>query len=101
MSNVVDNPILNEPYVEPTRYWDFSGPAPQTIEGRRPAGYFGTVRTELAAGPVAAHEQVLLGLVNEIRRRVGEWHKARWPGVTPITRDLLEHWSRADRRPLF
>jgi type III restriction enzyme len=100
--NVVESPILNSPFEEPRRYYDFSGPTPRVDEGRRSAGYHGTARTErMGEGPVAAHMFFPLHLVNEIRGRVAEWRARGYPGVTPVTRDLLEHWHRPDRRPLF
>lgn len=33
-----------------------------------------------------------LVLVNAIRMRLEEWRKAEYPGVTSVTRRLLEHW---------
>jgi type III restriction enzyme len=29
---------------------------------------------------------VVLGLVDDIRERVGQWREAGWPGVTIVTR---------------
>jgi len=104
MPNAVDNPIINSPFEAPTSHWDFSGLTPRRAEGRRPAGYYGTLRTEQAEGPVAQHEFLPINLVNEIRPRVDEWRAKRWAGVTNVTRDLLEYWTRPDRkgiRPLF
>lgn len=39
---VVDNPILNRPYVAPTRHWRFdeAGITDEVVVGRRPSGYF-------------------------------------------------------------
>ncbi len=101
MPNVVDNPILNSPFVAPTRHWDFSGLSPQTRDGRRAAGYYGALRTESAAGPTIQHELLPLALANQIRARVDEWRAGGYRGATPVTRDLLEHWSRERHRPLF
>lgn len=33
-----------------------------------------------------------LELVNRIRERLDEWREAGWPGVTSVTRQLLEFW---------
>lgn len=101
MANAVENPILNPPFTEPKQHYDFSGPEPRVVSGRRAAGYFGVPRTEKVSGALASHEFFPLPLVNDLRHRVDEWRARRWPGVTPITRDLLEHWHRPDRRPLF
>ena len=97
--NAVDNPILNSPFEEPRRHYDFSGPVPRIVEGRRPAGYHGLPRTEQAHGAVAAHEFFPLPLVNDVRERA--WRAAGYPNVTRTTRDLLDHWNRPERRPLF
>lgn len=99
--NAVDNPILNSPFAEPARHYDFSGQLPRIVEGRRPAGYHGVPRTEQARGAIASQAFLPLPLVNDIRERVKAWRERGYPNVTTTTRDLLEHWSRADRRPLF
>ncbi|AKF03415.1 BPTD_3080 family restriction endonuclease [Sandaracinus amylolyticus] len=100
--NAVDNPILNSPFHEPTRYWDFSGPSARVGEGRRPAGYTGLARTE-RAGDVAhaQQQQILLHTVNDIRARVKEWRARNYPNVSRTTRDLLDHWNDPARRPIF
>ena len=41
-----------------------------------------------------------LDLVNLIRDRVDQWRAAGWPGVTIVTRRLLEHWNDATAREL-
>jgi type III restriction enzyme len=42
-------------------------------------------------------EFVPLELVNTIRERVKAWRERGYPGVTPITRQLLQHWNNPDR----
>ncbi len=103
--NAVDNPILNSPFEEPRRYYDFSGITPRIIEGRRQAGYHGTLRTDQMRDAAIRHEFFPLPIVNEVRRRVSEWRARNYPGVTPTTRDLLDHWNRSrdssERRLFF
>jgi type III restriction enzyme len=41
----VDQPIINDPYQEPTRYWLYESGQPKVVEGPRPAGYYMTPRT--------------------------------------------------------
>lgn len=101
MSNAVDNPILNSPWREPACHWDFRQSPPKRVDGRRPAGYHGTVRTEQMSGAQATHPFFELKAVNEIRHRVASWRDRRYPNVTSVTRDLLDHWQRPDRQPLF
>lgn len=45
MSLLVENPILNSPFAEPTRYWAYEEGQPVLKEGRRPAGYYFKART--------------------------------------------------------
>lgn len=100
--NAVENPVLNSPFAEPTRHFDFSGPATRIVDGRRRAGYYGIPRTDrMADAAMSQHELIDLPLVNEIRARVKAWHERGYPGVTSTTRDLLDHWNRAERTPLF
>ena len=99
--NAVDNPILNSPFAEPARHFDFSGPQARIVEGRRQAEYYGTLRTDAIGEASGRPSAIELTLVNEIRRRVAEWRGRRYQGVTPTTRDLLDHWSRPDRKALF
>ena len=44
-----------------------------------------------------------LPLVNEIRSRVGEWRTKDYPGITSVTRRLLEHWNdqKARQYPFY
>ena len=107
MNLAVDQPILNSPFKEPTRYWIYDQQTKQAVvmEGRRPAGYYFRARRRPDEGQLSflAEEQfVQLELVNAIRQRVGEWRKDGYPGATPITRQLLNWWARPDReRRLF
>jgi type III restriction enzyme len=100
---VEGNPIINDPFAEPTRHWHFSGLIPEVKEGRRIAGY-------LAASPDGelkiTDEIIGFELVNEIRDRVRKWRDDGYQGSTVITRDLLRHWFDDERknnntRPFF
>lgn len=102
MSLAVDNPIVNSPFEEPTRYWAYEEGQPVLKEGRRPAGYYLKARTRGPQGALLAEEFVPLDLVNDIRARVKKWREAGYPGITPVTRRLLHHWSLPEReRRLF
>lgn len=87
--------IINSPYRSPEQHWE------QKREGtlgiiplRRPASYEifdirnNTRRTEK------------LDTVNSIRERVSAWREADYPGITSVTRRLLEHWHDAGARQL-
>lgn len=81
--------IINTPFEPPRWHWlkDKNDQKKLILaEGRRPAGYeiFDTRQNTLRTEPLA--------LVNGIRERVGQWRDAEYPGVTTVTRRLLEHW---------
>ncbi len=89
----IDQLIINKPYEEPAEHWSynrerrtFSRPA-----GRRPAGYL------IASGDSKTFDDpgvfVEIPLVNQIRPRVKAWRESGYPGVTAITKRLLEHWT--------
>ncbi len=102
MSLLVDNPILNSPFEEPTRYWAYDEGQPVLVEGRRPAGYYFKSRTRGEQLAMLEEEFVPLDLVNTIRERVREWRMQGYLGVTPVTRQLLNHWNTPEReRKLF
>jgi type III restriction enzyme len=103
-ANVIDgNPIINDAFAEPARYWHFGGVTPEISEGRRTAGY-------LAPSPDGqlriTDEVIALDVVNDLRNRVRQWRADGYPGVTAVTRDLLRHWFDDGRkatatRPFF
>jgi type III restriction enzyme len=99
---LVDNPILNSPFEEPTRYWAYEEGQPVRKEGRRPAGYYLKPRTRGPQMSLFEEEFVPLELVNTIRERVKAWRARGYPRATPITRQLLQHWNSPEReRKLF
>lgn len=88
----IDRLIINSPYEEPTRHWRYE---PETrlfdlVEGRRQAGYV------VASGESRAFDDpgrfVEIPLVNQIRPRVKSWREGGYPGVSSITKRLLDHW---------
>ncbi len=100
LANAVANPIINDPFAEPTRYYDFSGDTPQERLGRRPAGYVRGNKAQVRS--LAQQDVIPLDLVTAIRARVTAWRAAGYPGVTRITAELLRHWNAPDRqRRLF
>jgi type III restriction enzyme len=73
------------------------------LDGRRPAGYV------VASGDSRAFDDpgifVEIPLVNQLRPRVKAWREAGYPGVSSITKRLLEYWRDPeefqDRRFFF
>jgi len=85
--------IINSPYVRPEQHWtEGRGGKLEVKPERRPASYDvfdarnNTKRTET------------LDLVNTIRERVDQWRADGYPGVTIVTRKLLEHWHDREAR---
>lgn len=101
---VIDaNPIINDPFAEPTHYWHFGDLTPQKRAGRRTAGY-------LASSPDGqlriTDDLIPLDLVNDLRSRVRTWRQDGYPGATSVTRDLFAFWFAPERqaigrRPFF
>jgi Type III restriction enzyme, res subunit len=86
--------IINTPFECPAQHWvEGNGGKLEIKPERRPASYEvfdarnNTKRTEV------------LDLVNTIRARLNAWRADGWPGVTIVTRKLLEHWH--DRTARF
>ena len=65
LPNAVANPIVNDPFAAPTRYYDFSGGTPALLDGRRSAGYLRGNRAQVRS--VAEQDTIPLDLVNVIR----------------------------------
>lgn len=85
--------IINRPWERPEQHWvEGKGAKLEIKPERRPASYEvfdvrnNTKRTEA------------LGMVNTIRARVDQWRDDGYPGVTIVTRKLLEHWHDAMAR---
>jgi type III restriction enzyme len=104
VSTVIDgNPIINNAFVEPTRYWHFSGVTPSVREGRRTAGYL----APSPDGQLKIPDDVIpLFVVNDLRNRVRQWRNDGYQGASTITRDLFQYWFEDERiasstRPFF
>jgi type III restriction enzyme len=101
----IDHLILNSPYEEPAFHWHYDRETRtfSTATGRRPAGYVRATADSKAFDDPGIF--IELPLVNQIRPRVKTWRGAGYPGVSGITRRLLEHWQdateREDRRFFF
>ena len=111
MTAVIDNPILNSPFAEPGRHWvlDEQGiPTGANAPGRRRSEYIVPVPPPRHTTQGALDLDDEYGkrkpndIVNDIRARVAIWRQNGHPGVRPVTRRLLEHWTATDRtRRLF
>ncbi len=97
----IDRLIINSPYEEPKHHWRYEREARtfDLVEDRRPASYV------VASGASKAFDDpgifVEIPLVNQVRPRVKAWREAGYPGVTSITKRLLEHWRDPERELRF
>jgi len=94
----IDQLIINSPYEEPKYYWSYDRETRTftKTEGRRPAGYIVASETSKAFDDPGTFIQI--PLVNKIRPRVKTWREAGYPGVTGITRRLIEYWFNPEER---
>ncbi len=101
MSGNVEKPsplILNSPYEEPREHWFHSRETKAFSQeaGRRPAGYLkATPRFKGTDDPGVF---VPIPLVDDVRKRIKAWRQAGYPGVSGITRRLLDHWNADEQR---
>jgi type III restriction enzyme len=88
----IDRLIINSPYEEPKFHWRYDRETRtfDLVEGRRPAGYVVATPGSKAFDDPGIFVEI--PLVNQIRPRVKAWREAGYPGVTSITKRLLEHW---------
>jgi type III restriction enzyme len=103
-SSTIDRLIINTPYEEPVRHWRYDREKRlfELVDGRRPAGY--VVATPGSKSFDDPGIFVEIPLVNQIRPRVQTWRQAGYPGITSITKRLLEYWQdpeQFDERRFF
>jgi type III restriction enzyme len=105
MAGSIDKLIINSPHQEPQQHWFYDRENINFYikEGRRPAGYVMATPNSKAFDDPGIFVEI--DTVNQIRPRVKSWREAGYPGVTGITKRLLEHWQdpeeRKDRRFFF
>jgi type III restriction enzyme len=109
---VIDNPVINSPFEEPTRHFRFDddGITDDIVDARRVSAYFIPIAqprkkdakqlkfdTEWTKDRIEENK-----LVNRIRQRVTMWRQGGYVGVTPVTARLLAYWTDPEReRKLF
>lgn len=106
---VIENPIINSPFVEPTRHFRFAdeGITNEIVDSRRTSSYFVPIaspKKKKGAGQQLAFDTEWTQdrieenkLVNDIRRRVAMWRKGGYVGVTPTTARLIAYWTDPNR----
>ena len=104
---VIENPIINSPFGEPTRHFRFTdeGITDEVVNSRRTSAYFVPIArprnkgsrqlpfdTEWTQDRIEENK-----LVNDIRRRVAMWREGGYVGVTPSTARLIAWWTDPNR----
>src|SRR3989344_4963407 len=98
---IIDHLIINSPYEKPKQHLKYNREIRkfELIDGRRSAGY--VVASEHSESFDDPGIFVELELANRIRERLDKWREKGYPGITSITRDLLEHWKNPERETKF
>ena len=106
---VIENPVLNSPYEEPSRhfYFDEDGITDKVVASRRLSSYFIPIAkpkkkgkqfeldTEWTKDRIEEIEENKF--INDVRHIVGKWRLGNYDGVTNTTRHLLGYWRRPER----
>ncbi len=106
---VIENPIINKPYEEPSKHWKFDDNGlvvPEIIEGRRLSESWipipqptkrrnDFIQPRLDDVPFERRRQN--DQVKDVRAAVDAWRRDGYAGVTTTSRRLLEYWSSPDR----
>lgn len=106
---VIENPIINSPFEEPTRHFRFTdeGITNEIVDGRRISSYFVPIappKKKKGAAQLSLFETEWTQdrieenkLVNRIRGRVEIWRKGGYVGVTQVTSRLIAYWTDPGR----
>ncbi len=105
---VIENPVLNSAYGEPTLHWKFTdeGITDEIVENRRISSYFVPIaqpkrrgkdkqlvfETEWTADRIEENK-----FINQVRGRIKAWREGGYVHITKTTRRLLEHWTNPQR----
>jgi len=103
---VIENPILNSPYMEPKRHFKFTddGITDEVVEERRKSSYF----IPIPASKKRGKQQVIdtewtkdrieeNTWINRVRFEVDRWRIGGRAGVTRTTTRLLDYWTDTAR----
>ena len=105
---VIENPVLNSPFKEPTQHFRFSdeGITNEIVESRRISSYFVPIprskkrsrqeqlqfETEWTQDRIEENK-----FINQVRIRVSLWRQGNYPGITRTTSRLLQYWINPER----
>ena len=105
----IENPVINSPFEDPKRHFKFNarGITEEIAEGRRRSEYFMPFpKPKKQSGEAQIQFELpdrdlreANAFINSVRTQVTAWRNSGYPGVTPTTRRLLEHWNNAENEP--
>ena len=110
---IIENPILNSPFEEPTQHFlfDEDGITNQVVEKRRLSSYFVPIpqtrkksKQQLQLDSEWTADRIEENAwINKLREQVKLWRRGGYnPRPTSVTKALLDYWQRPDRdRRLF
>ena len=105
----IENPVINSPFEEPQRHFKFNarGITEEIAAGRRRSEYFmpfpkpkkqsGQAQLQFELPDRDLREANTF--INSVRTQVTAWRNSGYPGVTPTTKRLLEHWNNPENEP--
>ena len=98
-AGTIDKLIINNPYVEPVNHWlyDRDNRSFSLAAGRRPAGYVVATPDSKTFDDPGIFVEIKL-VEKQIRPRVRKWREKGYPGVSGITKRLLNHWYDSEER---
>lgn len=104
---VIENPIINSPFEEPAQHHELDSrgnPTGQLILQRRRSTYLTPIpQPRKQAGlqtsflEETAEKEEENYAINQIRQHVKLWRQRNYPGVTRVTRQLLDYWTAEGR----
>ena len=106
---VIENPVLNSPFDEPTRHFKFNddGITDEIVEARRRSAYFIPIPPPKKKGATAGAQQLSLTgdwtaervkdseFINQVRDRVAAWRTAKYPKDRKSTRLNSSHIQKS------
>ena len=98
-AGTIDKLIINNPYVAPVNHWlyDRDTRSFSLAAGRRPAGYVVATPDSKTFDDPGIFVEIKL-VEKQIRPRVRKWREKGYPGVSGITKRLLNHWYDSEER---
>src|SRR5664279_5023748 len=104
---VIENPIINSPFVEPQRHHELDNrgnPTGQIIAQRRKSTYLTPIPQPRKQAGIqtsfldeTAEKEEENYVINQIRQHIKLWRQRGYPGITRVTRQLLDYWTAEGR----